>query len=282
MNPTAGTIQPTTFPVRSTAGLLAGNVWRAADPRASVLVVHGLGEHGGRYAAFASELVAEGFTTAAIDWPGHGRSPGRRGDASWSAMRDEMIPAALEAIADGVPGPRLLLGHSMGGAMALDFALAHPALVASVVACAPAVRTPPPPRWKLAAGRVLRIVAPRVGIPHGLPIDALSRDAEVLALYRQDPLVQRSISAQLYFDLIDAQRRILAGASSLAVPALLVGGTADRIVDWTGALDFAAAAPKGRAQFVPLDGGFHEVLNDTGRGEVVRIILGFWQAHLSR
>jgi alpha-beta hydrolase superfamily lysophospholipase len=166
----------------------------------------------------------------------------------------------------------------MGGAMALDFALAHPASVASVVACAPAVRTRPPQWWKFATGRLLRIVAPHVGIPHGLPIDALSRDAEVVALYRADPLVQRSISAQLYFDVIDAQRRILAGASSLVVPALLVAGTADGIVDWTGARDFAAATPDGRARFVALDGAFHEVLNDSGRDEVVRLILEFWQA----
>jgi acylglycerol lipase len=261
-------------------GPVSGNLWRTAHPRASVLVVHGLGEHGGRYAAFASELATWGFTTAAVDWPGHGRSPGPRGNASWSAMRDEIIPAALDALATEVPVPRLLVGHSMGGAMALDVALAHPTSVASVVACGPAVRTFPPQWWKLAAGRLLRVVAPHVGIPHGLSIDALSRDAEVVALYRADPLVQGSISAQLYFDVVDAQRRIIAGASSLSVPALLVAGTADRIIDWTGARDFAAAAPNGRARFVPLDGAFHEVLNDTGRDVVVRLILAFWQTQL--
>jgi alpha-beta hydrolase superfamily lysophospholipase len=195
-------------------------------------------------------------------------------------MRDEIIPAALDALATEVSVPRLLVGHSMGGAMALDVALAHPASVASVVACAPAVRTWPPQWWKLAAGRLLRNVAPHVGIPHGLAIDALSRDAEVVALYRADPLVQGSISAQLYFDVVDAQRRIIARASSLSVPALLVAGTADRIIDWTGARDFAAAAPNGRARFVPLDGAFHEVLNDTGRDVVVRLILAFWQTQL--
>jgi alpha-beta hydrolase superfamily lysophospholipase len=105
-------------------GPVSGNLWRTAHPRASVLVVHGLGEHGGRYAAFASEVAEWGFTTAAVDWPGHGRSPGPRGNASWCAMRDEIIPAALDALATEVSVPRLLVGHSMGGAMALDVALA--------------------------------------------------------------------------------------------------------------------------------------------------------------
>jgi alpha-beta hydrolase superfamily lysophospholipase len=150
MNPSFGSIQPTAFPVRTAMGPVSGNLWRTAHPRASVLVVHGLGEHGGRYAAFASEVAEWGFTTAAVDWPGHGRSPGARGNASWCAMRDEIIPAALDALATEVSVPRLLVGHSMGGAMALDVALAHPAPVASVVACAPAVRTSPPQWWTLA------------------------------------------------------------------------------------------------------------------------------------
>jgi alpha-beta hydrolase superfamily lysophospholipase len=195
-------------------------------------------------------------------------------------MREEIIPAALDALAAEVTGPRLLFGHSMGGAMALDFVLAHPSSVASVVVCAPAVRTPPP-HWRgLAAGRLLRIVAPHFGIPHNLPIEALSRDGEVVALYRADPLVQGSISAQLYFDLVDAQRRILAAAESLSVPALLLAGTADRIVDWTGARDVAAAAQSRGARFVPVEGAFHELLNDGGRDEVVGLILEFWKPQL--
>ena len=280
MNPSSGNIQHAPFAITSAAGRSSGNVWRAARPCASVLVVHGLGEHGLRYAAFASELAVAGLTTAAVDWPGHGRSPGRRGDASWSAMRDQIIPAALDAAAADTTGPRLLFGHSMGGALVLDYALAHPSSVASVVACAPALRTGRPHWWKLTAGRMMRRVAPHIGIPHGLPLEALSRDAEVVALYRADPLVQGFISAQLYFDLVDAQRRILAGAASLSVPALLLAGTADGIVDWTGARDFAAAAQPGWARFVPLQGAFHEILNDGCHDDVVRLILEFWQAKL--
>jgi alpha-beta hydrolase superfamily lysophospholipase len=192
----------------------------------------------------------------------------------------EIIPAALDALAAEITGPRLLFGHSMGGAMALDYALAHSSSVASVVVCAPAVRSPPPQWWKVAAARLLRIVAPHMGISHGLPIEALSRDGEVVALFRADPLVQGSISAQLYFDLVDAQCRILAGADSLSVPTLLLAGTADQIVDWTGARDVAAAAQSGRARFVPVDGAFHELLNDIGRDEVVGLILEFWKPQL--
>src|SRR5918993_1498535 len=101
MNPSFGSIQPTAFPVRTAMGPVSGNLWRTAHPRASVLLVHGLGEHGGRYAAFASELAAGGFTTAALDWPGHGRSPGPRGNASWSAMGD--VSSGTPAAERGAP-----------------------------------------------------------------------------------------------------------------------------------------------------------------------------------
>lgn len=281
MNPSSGSIEAVPFAVDAGRESLHGLMWRAARPAASVLVVHGLGEHCGRYAAFASAQAEAGLTTAAVDWPGHGRSPGPRGHASWLAMRDAIIPAALNRLAAEVPGAApLLFGHSMGGAMALDYALAHASSITAVVVSAPAVRTARPQWWKLAAARLLRIVAPGLGIPHDLPVEALSRDPEVIERYRADPLVNGTISAQLYFDLLDAQRRILGGASSIAVPALVVAGTADEIVDWTGARDFAAAAQPCGARFVQVPGAFHELLSDSDRDEVLRRILEFWESQL--
>src|SRR5262249_47108312 len=95
-----------------------------------VAILHGLGEHGGRYAALASDLADAGFASCAVDLPGHGASPGGRGDASWTVLRDEVAPALLE-VARALPGamsraPVFLVGHSMGGLLALDVALSYP------------------------------------------------------------------------------------------------------------------------------------------------------------
>jgi alpha-beta hydrolase superfamily lysophospholipase len=250
-------------------------VWTAPSPRGLVAILHGLSEHGGRYAAFASDLVETGHTVAALDWPGHGRSPGRRGDACWADVRDRAIPALLRTLraAASQDLPVRLFGHSMGGAMALDYALARPSSIASVVVTAPALRVAPPPWWKVAGGRAMRLLAPRVGIAHGLPIDGLSRDPGVVAQYASDPLVHGVISARLYFGLVDAQARVLETAATLAVPALVLAGTADRVVDWTGARDFVAAAPAGRATLVPIEGAYHELLNDLCRVEASRSIV---------
>jgi alpha-beta hydrolase superfamily lysophospholipase len=162
----------------------------------------------------------------------------------------------------------------MGGAMALDYALAHPETIDAVVASAPGLRLPSaPPRWKMAAVRLLRVVAPRVGLPHGLPVEGLSRDPEVVARYRADPLVHGVMSARLYFALLEAQSRVLAGAPGLRVPALVLAGTADRIVDWTAGREFVSAAPAALATFVALDGAYHEILNDLDRATVLAHVL---------
>src|SRR5207248_5509257 len=125
--------------------VLQGRAWCAERPKALIAAVHGLGEHSGRYGALASDLVAAGYTVVSLDLPGHGDTPDPRGDiAGWPAVRDRVVRAMFNAAA-GLPGnaedaPRVLLGHSMGGVMALDFALAHPEELSAVVASAPAFR----------------------------------------------------------------------------------------------------------------------------------------------
>jgi lysophospholipase len=271
MNPSASRVSPAPLIVPIAGRALNGWIWRAVSARGLVLIVHGLGEHAGRYGAFASDLVEAGFTVAAVDWPGHGRSPGTRGDAQWLEVRDAVIPAAWDVLDGEAAGrPRVLFGHSMGGLMALDYALAHPERLTAVVASAPALRASgAPPRWKLALGHVLRVVAPAAGIPHGLPIDELSRDAEVIRLYRTDPLVGSHISARLYFGLLDAQTRVFERAPSLATPALVLTGTADHVVDSEGAGDFVAAARPAHVQFVAIDGAYHQILDDPGRDATI-------------
>src|SRR5512134_1669116 len=125
MNPSLGTVPASEIDVRlDRSTLLRGRVWEAERPRGLVAVVHGLGEHSGRYAALASDLVAARFTTVALDLPGHGQSPGPRGDIpSWTQVREQVVPAMFTTLAS-LPGqpsalPRILLGHSLGGVIAL-------------------------------------------------------------------------------------------------------------------------------------------------------------------
>ena len=260
--------------------LLPGRVWCADRPRAQVAIVHGLGEHSGRYAALAERLVERHFTVAAIDLPGHGEAKGARGDArGWEFLRDRCVPAAFTASRGMFDQPpdleTVLIGHSMGALLALDFALSRPRSLLAVVASAPALRGNAPPAWKLLLARAARLLAPAAGFPHGLDESGMSRDPQVLALRRDDPLVHDRISPRLYFGFEAARERVMAEARRLSVRAFVLQGMADRVVAPAGALDFGAAAPPGMARVITYPDAYHEIFNDLDRERVIGDLLGW-------
>jgi len=280
VNPSEGAIAPTRIEVRADRTVLPGQVWAAESPRALVGVIHGLGEYGARYAAFASDLVRAGYTVAAVDWPGHGEAPGPRGDVpSWIAFRDQVVPALLGAHQTFARQPERLphvvFGHSMGGVMALDFALAHPQGIAGVAVSAPGLRSAIPPWWKLALANVARVTAPSVGFPHGLPEGAMSRDPEVMRLRKDDPVMHDRISPRLYAAFTEARQRVIRDARRLQVPALVMHGEADDVVYPSGSAEFAAAAPRGLVRHRTYSGGFHEIFNDPARDAAMKDLIAW-------
>ena len=284
MNPSDGAVPATAIELRiDRAFTLPGRAWCADAPRALVAVVHGLGEHCGRYAALAADLVRRRYTVVSLDLPGHGEAPGPRGDIpSWEQVRDHIVPALFTA-SRGMPGqpldlPVILIGHSMGGVIALDYALAHPRTLLAVVASAPGLRAQMPPWWKLALANVAKATAPSMGFPHGLDESGISRDPEVMKARKDDPLMHDRISPRLYFALREAQQRVLRDARRLEVPALLQQGAADRVVDPRGALEFNGAAPHGMARLITYRDGYHEVYNDLGREKAIQDLAGWMEA----
>src|SRR5262245_26046054 len=258
---------------------LPGRAWCAERPRALIAIVHGLGEHAGRYGALASALVDRRFTVVSLDLPGHGETTGPRGDASsWVALRDLVIPAMF-TVTRGMPGqppdlPVVLLGHSMGGLLALDYALAHPKGLLGLVLSAPAIKSDPPPAWKVALARMVKTIAPTVAFPDGISEAAISRDPEVRQRREDDPLVHGKITPRLYFGLVEARRRVMAEARRLAVPTLIVQGAADRVIDPTGSLELSGLAPHGMVRLLTYRDGFHEVFNDLDREQATNDVVG--------
>ena len=286
MNPANGNVPAISIDVRVDRDtVLPGRVWCAERPRALLAIVHGLGEHSGRYAALASDLVRSRFTCVALDLPGHGETSGARGDIpSWTQLRDQIVPAMFTA-SRGLPDqppelPTILLGHSMGGIIALDHALEHPRRLSALVLSSPALRTTMPPWWKLALANVARVATPAAGFPNGLDIDGLSRDAEVVRAYRSDPLVHDRISPRTYFAFNEAAQRCRRDIRNLQVPTMMLQGMADRVVDPKGALEAAGTAPHGMLRFVTVSEAYHETFNDTGREAVIRDLAAWLDAAL--
>lgn len=286
MNPSDSRVHATQIDVRiDKETQLPGRAWCADRPRALVAIVHGLGEHSGRYGALASMLVERRFTVVSLDLPGHGEAPGARGDAkSWTQLRDLVIPAMF-TVTRGMPGqppdlPIVLLGHSMGGLLALDFALAHPKTILGLVVSAPAVKSDPPPAWKKTLASIAKAVTPSAGFSNGLDESGISRDPEVLTARDQDPLVHNKISPRLYFGLEEARKRVMVEARRLAVPTLILQGAADRVVNASGALELNGLSPHGMVRLITYRDGYHEVFNDLSRDQAIQDLVGWLDAIL--
>jgi len=238
--------------VRARDGLaLARRDWPSAGARGTIVIVHGLGEHIGRYEAVAARLNAAGWRVVGHDQRGHGRSPGGRGviDAEDDLLAD--LAAVLDAVrADAVPGPLVLLGHSLGGLVAARFVAgglesSRPAWqrdVDALVLSSPALDIGMTAS-KRALLAVLGAATPGVAIGNGLDAAAISRDPHVVATYRADPLVHDRIAPRLIRFMVDAIACVRALAPRWRVPTLLLYAGSDRCVVPAGSAAFAAAAP---------------------------------------
>ena len=268
---------------------LFGRSWLpAGPPRAAVLVVHGLAEHSGRYDATARALTAAGFAVHAVDYRGHGRSEGRRVHVDSESEYAADVRAALEEVHRRHPrDPVFLLGHSQGGLVVLEMALAEPADVdgiAGIVVTSPFLGVHPASRPSAAVratARVLRRIAPRLTLPTHVDVRRLSRDTAVGEAYARDPLVSHTASAGWLEAIERAQRHVRERAPLLRVPALVMASGDDRLVDPEATRAFAMAAPPALVEFVWWDGFFHEMLNDIGKERVIARIVRWLDERLA-
>jgi alpha-beta hydrolase superfamily lysophospholipase len=245
--------------------------WPRSQARGAVLLVHGLGEHSGRYQRLAQWCNQRGYAVRGYDQRGHGQSPGQRGALRHGDDLLEDLATVYLDFANDVSTPPLLIGHSMGGLVAartvLDGRIRPPAMVLS----SPALRTREPAALRRLAG-VLAGVAPRLPLRSGLPLEQISHDAHVVAGYRQDPLRSGWITPRLADFIFRAGTSTIADASRLRVPSLLLVAGSDSLVDPAGSRDFsAAAAPTQLLTTRFFSTLYHELFNEAepGRSQVL-------------
>lgn len=247
-----------------------GRVWQPdGAPRAVIALVHGLGEHSGRYGHVADAFTGAGYAVLAFDQRGHGRSAGKRGVIPrYDALMDD-IDLLLAQARQRFPDQRIFLyGHSLGGNEVLNYALRRQPDLAGVVATSPGLRTTtPPPAVQLALGKLMNRVWPAFTMPNGLELAAISRDPAVIRAYAADPLVHDRLSAALGIGLLEAGEWALARAGEFPVPLLLVHGDADRITASAASAEFASRAPDSTLKLWP--GLYHETHNEPEQAAVL-------------
>jgi acylglycerol lipase len=241
------------------------------DPKAVVMLVHGLGEHSGRYGHVADRLTAAGYAVHALDHRGHGKSEGKR---VFVKSYDEFMADLIQFrgyIEARHPGrPLFVLGHSMGGNLAVGHALDHQAGIAGLALSGPALAVSDalsPVQIKIF--KLIAKVAPGAR-PEGLDANAISRDPAVVEAYRADPLVYTGkMSAGIGAALIGAMERFPARYPSLALPLLIMHGTDDQLADISGSKALEAGAVNADVTTHYYERLYHEIFNEPEQAQVL-------------
>jgi len=245
--------------------------WEATRPRAALLVLHGLGEHSGRYLLLGGSLVEHEVSTFALDLRGHGLSEGRRGYVA----RFEIFLQDVDRFRREVQGlvdpscPLFLLGHALGGLVVLRYLEEYAPAFRGGIVLAPWVATALPlARWKANLAAFLSRLLPALPLRAGIRAQDLSHDEDVVRAYRADPLVHDIITPRLFTELSIAMGLVLQRADRLATPLLFLLPGSDRVSDAARTGAFARSLPATDVDIEVFPGFYHELLNELERATV--------------
>lgn len=250
-----------------------GQYWASNKIKGVVVLVHGMGEHSGRYVHVAKKMVAHEFALVAYDHFGHGKTEGKKGhNPGYDMVLESISKLVEEAISIFGDLPIFLYGHSMGGNAVVNYLLRKKKYpVKGAVVTSPFLGLAfTPPKWKLTMGRLLQKIAPSITMGNELDTALISRDKKEVEKYCQDPMVHDKVSPNYSISFIDAGKWAIENASLLSCPMLLLHGTADQITDPICSESFAK-----NTDLVTLKlyrGGYHELHNDLCKEEVLQDI----------
>lgn len=246
-------------------------------PRARVVIVHGYAEHRRRYDRIVQPLVGRRFECITADLRGHGDSAGQRGHVS---RFDDYLDDLQRIVATvATNAPRYLVGHSLGGLIALRYVLERATDVQALAVSSPYLRSAfEVSRTQEALARVAQVVAPRLPFPSPLRAEQVSRDPGEVALYANDPAVFRTTTPRWYSEVTAAQKEVFARAAEIRLPLLMLLGDSDSIADHHGGMEVFALAGSRDKSIEVYPGYFHEVFNDVGREAPIARLVGWLES----
>ena len=251
-------------------------------PVAVICMIHGLGEHFGRYRHLAEFLTDHGFAYVGVDLRGHGKTPGQRGYVpSFNAFMQD-ISLLLDQVGIRYPSlPKFLYGHSLGGILVLNYCLRKTPDLAGVIVTSPGLRNALEEQTaKVAFANIAGTILPRISLPSGLDTSGLSRNPEIARAYLEDPLVHDRATLRMAKETLAAIPYIFENAKDFHYPLLLMHGTADRLAYARGSQEFAGLAIQAEIDLKLWEGAYHELHNELEKDQVFDYLLQWLQMRL--
>lgn len=259
--------------------------WNVKKPKAIILISHGIGEHSGRYQNLLETLDGKGVSFYAADHRGSGKSGGIRGHADkFSRFNEDIKQLYDEVLKKENPGvPIILMGHSLGGLIACNYALENPKDIKGLILSAPALWFAfKVPKWKSTAAKIVASIFPRLIMGNEIDPDFISSDKEIVEAYLNDPLTHDRVTSKFFVEYLKSAKLATKRIPELKIPLLLVHGTKDRIIDVACTeYIFENTSSKDKTKEV-FEGLFHETMNEKveERVKVLKIISSWILKHI--
>lgn len=246
------------------------------DPKAIIYLIHGLGEHSGRYQHLSGILTENQFAVYSMDNRGHGKSSGVRGHVDHFEDFLNDIGTLIQSARQDFPNkPAFLYGHSLGGILVLSHALNRKPDIHGVIATSPGLRTAlEKQKVKIMMSKLMASIYPKMSIPTGLNPNHISHDPKVVEKYKNDPLVHDRGTPGLAVNLLNAIRLAYQDANNFPVPLLIMHGTEDKIAYASGSQEFASKV-EGDCTLRLWEGMAHEIHNEPDKDKVFEYLLNW-------
>ncbi len=260
--------------------------WEPDDrkPKALIVLVHGLGDHTGRFARVGKVMTEAGYVLAGFDLRGHGKSGGARGHASSLEAFMQDIRQFVQLMKQRYPDlPQFLYGHSLGGLLSLAYAIQYGAGFKGVVVTSAGLRSAlQEQKAKVAMVRLLGSILPAMTMPSGLDPATISRDPDVVQAYINDPLVHYSTSLGFGKAALNAIDLCFARAGQFPAPLLIMHGKADKLTYPSGSEEFAKLVDAADCDVTLKlwDDLYHELHNEPEKMEVFKFMVEWLDKHL--
>ncbi|HKP84625.1 MAG TPA: lysophospholipase [Blastocatellia bacterium] len=240
------------------------------NARGEVLIIHGFGEHCGRYGPLTDHLVNKTYTVTAYDHRGHGLSDGLPGHVeSFSEYETDLQKMVAYVRARSKSSRLYLIGHSMGGLVALRYLAEKGRDVSAAIISAPLIAVAVPvPAHKLMIARVSARMAPRMRLDNEINPAFLSRDPEVGKAYAADPLVNRKVSARWFAEAARAMEEVKARAQQITLPLLVMHGTEDKLASAIATKQLFEQIGSKDKELILYPGYYHELFNEPEKHDI--------------